>query len=216
MAQRARSLYYPVLQELSAIILLQFDIRIFKRSEKRNIRYTILEYLDKLIFVQYVFILPTPFLLPCHNYNVVIEYNGQFKFQWTLVSYTFINISLSLISFRIMSAIGRAIKLNTHPQRHNPLIFCLNRNFISTCDKNTNGSFMTMKKKIKIDSRKYLNFTTPFKGKYKDNEVQYGKLLTFNVCKTFPMFSFYVDISFNFRYKIQNCSMNSLAIEYIT
>lgn len=70
---------------------------------------------------------------------------------------------------------------------------------------------MTMKKKIKIDSRKYLNFTTPFKGKYKDNEVQYGK---FNVCKTFPMFSFYVDISF--RYKIQNCSMNSLAIEYIT
>ena len=53
---------------------------------------------------------------------------------------------------------------------------------------------MTMKTKIKIDSWKYLNFTTPFKGKYKDNEVQYGKLLTFNVCKTFPIFSFYVDI----------------------
>ena len=138
-------------------------------------RNTILEYLDKRIFVKYIFILPTPFLLPCHNYNVVIEYNGQFKFQWTLVLYTFINISSSLISFRIMSAIGRAIKLNTHPQRHNPLIFCLNRNFISTCDKNTNGSFMTMKKKIKIDSRKYLNFTMPFKGKYKDKRVSWGK-----------------------------------------
>ena len=150
-----------------------------KEVEIGNIRVTILKYLDKLIIVKYIFILPAPFLLPCHNYNVVIEYNGQFKFQWTLVLYTFINISSSLISFRIMSAIGRAIKLNTHPQRHNPLIFCLNRNFISTCDKNTNGSFMTMKKEIKIDSRKYLNFTTPFKRKYKDNEVQYGKLVTF-------------------------------------
>ena len=151
-------------------------------------------------------------------------YNGQFKFQWTLVLYTFINISSSLISFRIMSAIGRAIKLNTHPQRHNPLIFCLNRNFISTCDKNTNGSFMTMKKKIKIDSRKYLNFTTPFKGKYKDNEVQYGNCLPSlhtslcrtidSLCKTFPLFLFYVDIQF--RYIIQKFSMKSLAIEYIT
>ena len=145
---------------------------------------------------------------------------ASFKFQWTLVLYTFINISSSLISFRIMSAIGRAIKLNTHPQRHNPLIFCLNRNFISTCDKNTNGSFMTMKKKIKIDSRKYLNFTTPFKGKYKDNEVQYGNCLPSlhstidSLCKTFPLFLFYVDIQF--RYIIQKFSMKSLAIEYIT
>ena len=113
--------------------------------------------------------------------TLLLSTMASFKFQWTLVLYTFINISSSLISFRIMSAIGRAIKLNTHPQRHNPLIFCLNRNFISTCDKNTNGSFMTMKKKIKIDSRKYLNFTTPFKRKYKDNEVQYGKLLTFRL-----------------------------------
>ena len=77
---------------------------------------------------------------------------------------------------------------------------------------------MTMKKKIKIDSRKYLNFTMPFKGKYKDNEVQYGNCLpslhTSLFRKTFPVFLFYVDIQF--RYKIQKFSMNSLAIEYIT
>ena len=79
---------------------------------------------------------------------------------------------------------------------------------------------MTMKKKIKIDSRKYLNFTTPFKGKYKDNEVQYGNCLPSlhstidGFCKTFPIFLFYVDIQF--RYKIQKISMNSLAIEYFT
>ena len=67
MAQKAKSLYYPVLQELSAKILLQFDIN------------STLEYLDKLIFVKCIFILLPSFLVPYYNYNVVIEYNGQFQ-----------------------------------------------------------------------------------------------------------------------------------------
>ena len=58
------------------------------------------------------------------NTTVSFKHNGH------LFRGSFINISSRLISFKIISAIGWTIKSNSHPQRHNPLIFCLNRNFV--------------------------------------------------------------------------------------